>query len=364
MRLLICGGGTGGHLFPGVAVAEEFLHSVPRAQVLFVHTGRETDKRVLAKRNFASQGLVSAGLKGKSWWGKVKALLMVPGSVWQAMRLIKEFRPQVVLGVGGYVTGPVLLGAWILGIPVCIHEQNSVPGLANRLLSHLARRIFLSIPGSEGYFRADRWVFTGNPVRKEVRALAGGESRGKGKTLVVMGGSLGAHALNLLMAEGARMLRRQVPEDFRIIHQTGRADVRLVSTAYEKMRIPAKVRAFFDNMPMVLAKADLVVARAGATSLAELTVMGKAMILVPYPYAADDHQMKNGRWLAEAGAATLCEQQGLSSKMLTDEIVRLINNDEERLAMAHAARKLGKPTAARIIVEECLKMAVGEEDKA
>ncbi len=355
MRLLICGGGTGGHLFPGVAVAEEFLHSVPRAEVLYVHTGRPTDKRVLANRSFATEALASKGIKGKSLLGKIQALCFLPLSVWAALKIVQRFKPQVVLGVGGYVTGPLLFAARLKGVPTCIHEQNSVPGLANRLLGHFVKRVFLSIPGSEDFFVAKRCIQTGNPVRREVRALAGGEAKGKSVTLLVMGGSLGAHQINVLMAEGARMLRRQVPEDFRIIHQTGSADAKAVEKAYAKMRVKARVAPFFDNMPMEMAKADVVISRAGATSLAELTVMGKAMILIPYPFAADDHQHKNAQWLAQSGAATLFKQQGLTSKILTDEVVRLLEDGEARITMARTARKMGKADAARKIVEECIK---------
>lgn len=357
MRVMICGGGTGGHLFPGIAVAEEVLHSVARSKVLFVSTDRETDANILAGRAFPFVPLQSQGIKGKSLVQKLGALLQLPLSLRDAWRIISEFRPDVVLGVGGYVTGPVLLAAWLRRIPTCIHEQNSVPGLANRILAKIVKKIFISIPGSDTRFPAKKCVFTGNPVRKEVRAFSGGEKRGDSFTLVVMGGSLGAHAINAMMMEGVQLIRKILPEGFNIIHQTGSQDVEEVRETYEKIGIPARVCSFFDQMPFVLAKADLVVARAGATSLAELTVMGKPMILVPYPYAADNHQEINADWLVGAGAALKCVERETTGLELARIIVDLVQNNKKREIMANKAHELGEPCAAQKIVRQCLDLA-------
>ena len=357
MRMMITGGGTGGHLFPGVAVAEEVLHSVARSKVLYVSTDRETDSKVLKDRSFPFVALKSQGIKGKSLVKKLAALFALPMSLWDAWGIISKFRPDVVLGVGGYVTGPVLLAAWLKRIPTCIHEQNSVPGLANRILAKIVRKIFISIPGSEKCFPAKKCVYTGNPVRKEVRALAGGEKRNESFTLVVMGGSLGAHSINTMMIEGVRLIKRTPPTGMNIIHQTGRQDTQKVREAYEEAGIPAKVASFFTQMPFVLAKADLVVARAGATSLAELTVMGKPMILVPYPYAADNHQEVNADWLVEAGAAIKCNESETTGMDLAKVILDLAENDSKREKMANMAHKLGEPNAAKNIVRQCQDLA-------
>ncbi len=357
--MIITGGGTGGHLFPGIAVAEEVLHSVARSQILFVATDRETDAKVLSGRSFPFVPLRSQGIKGKSMVEKLMALLKLPLGLWEAWGIISRFKPDVVLGVGGYVTGPVLLAAWLKQIPTCIHEQNSVPGLANRILAKLVRKIFVSIPGSEKRFPAQKCVHTGNPVRKEVRAMASGEKKGGVFTLVVMGGSLGAHSINTMMIEGARLIRRTLPDGFNIIHQTGSKDTKKVRAAYEDAGIPARVASFFSQMPFVLAKANLVVARAGATSLAELTVMGKPMILVPYPSAADNHQEINADWLVNAGAAVKCRENETTGMDLARTILDLVKNESKREVMADMAHGLGEPNAAANIVRQCLDMAYG-----
>lgn len=357
MRIIISGGGTGGHLFPGIAVAEEILHSVAHSAVLFVATDRETDAKVLKGRSFPFVPLKCQGIKGKSIVQKLIALIRLPMSFWHAWQIVREFRPDVVLGVGGYVTGPVLLAAWLMQIPSCIHEQNSVPGLANRMLAKIVRKIFISIPGSDKRFPSDKCVLTGNPVRKEVRAMAGGEKRGEDFTLVVMGGSLGAHSINVMMIDGVRLIKRMFPEGFNIIHQTGKQDVKTVRAVYEEVGIPAKVASFFSQMPFVLAKADLVVARAGATSLAELTVMGKPMILVPYPHAADNHQEINADWLVQGGAAIKCMESETTGMDLAKIILDLVENQPKRERMATMAHRLGEPDAAKNIVRQCLDLA-------
>ncbi|MEN8139923.1 MAG: undecaprenyldiphospho-muramoylpentapeptide beta-N-acetylglucosaminyltransferase [Thermodesulfobacteriota bacterium] len=357
MRLIICGGGTGGHLFPGVAVAEEFQRCETNGELLYVHTGRPTDERVMAGEDFASEPLACQGLKGMGPIAKMRSMLCLPASVVAAFGIIRRFKPDVILGVGGYVTGPMLLAARLRGVPVAIHEQNSVPGLANRLLAPLVQKVFISIPASADYFEGRDILLTGNPVRREVCALAGAEKEEKHLTLLVMGGSLGAHAINEMMAAGAGQLQQVAPKGLRIIHQTGQADVEMVKKAYAEAGLTAEVAAFFDDMPRQIAKADLVVARAGATTIAELSAMGRAMILIPYPHAADDHQLLNGSWLVEAGGASLLEEKGLTAERLLAEVERLLGDEGARGAMARSARKLGRPLAARRIVEECLKLA-------
>lgn len=361
MRILISGGGTGGHLFPGIAVAQEVLHSVSRSEVLFVSTDRETDKRVLADVSFKTMQLKSKGIKGKSIIDRLLALIQLPLSVFAALKIVKDFKPDVVLGVGGYVTGPMLLAARLKGVPTCIHEQNSVPGLANLLLSKFVTQVYVSIPGTEKLFPKNKTVLTGNPVRQEVRAFSGGERKRVGFTLLVMGGSLGAHAINQAMIEAVRVLKRRVPPGFVIIHQTGTADEEKVRNAYVDGGLTTKVSPFIDTMPMAMAKADLVVGRAGATSLAELTVMGKPMILIPYPYAADNHQELNGEMLVKGGAAKMIKESELSGIGLAEEILDLINNDGKRQKMANMALKCAEPDAAKKIVRGCLDLATASK---
>lgn len=354
--MIVSGGGTGGHLFPGIAVAEAFLDQYPGSRVLFIGTGRQTDARVLANRKFETATISSQGLKGKSMGQRLSALLQLPLSTFSAMGLLRRFRPQLVLGVGGYVTGPVLLAAKMMGIATCIHEQNSVPGMANRKLGRLVDRIFLSIPGSERYFAPGKWVMTGNPLRRELTAAAE-KKRGQkeGLTLVVLGGSLGAHRVNTLMV-GAMGILKNTTAHLRVIHQTGRDDEQMVAGRYKELGIKAEVAAFFNNMAELYSQADLVVSRAGATTLAEITAFGLPMILIPYPFAADDHQRKNGEYLVQGGAALMFTQEELTEKRLAEEISTLLTDEKRCLQMGQAARRLARPDATKTIVAQCEKL--------
>lgn len=352
---MVSGGGTGGHLFPGIAVAEAILARFPGSRVQFVGTGRPTDERVLATRQFEKTSIRCAGLKGKSLPRKVVALLQLPFAVIAALALVRRFRPAVVLGVGGYITGPVLLAAKLLGVPTCIHEQNSVPGLANRKLGRLVDRVFLSIPGSERFFPTGKCVLTGNPLRGELLAAAARErDKGGRKTVLVLGGSLGAHRLNTLVPEAMAIVRQRLGDTFDVIHQTGRDDEAMVADCYRQAEMGAEVRAFFDDMADLYGRADLVVSRAGATTLAEMTLFGLPMILIPYPYAADDHQRHNGESLVRGGAALLFGQEELTAQALAAVISSLLTDDEKRWRMGQAAKTLARPDATAAIVEQCL----------
>jgi UDP-N-acetylglucosamine--N-acetylmuramyl-(pentapeptide) pyrophosphoryl-undecaprenol N-acetylglucosamine transferase len=362
IRLVITGGGTGGHLFPGVAVAEAILAERPGSEVLFIGTERQVDSQVLGNRPFGVTAIRCQGLKGQSLFGRLSALWQLPRAVWSAGRILKQFRPDLVLGVGGYVTGPVVLAAWLLGIPTCIHEQNSVPGLANRWLGKIVRRVFLSLSGSEKYFPVGRTRLTGNPVRSEILAAAEQEkiqTGGAGPTLLVLGGSQGAHRLNLLVAEGLVAWKNQLPPAFRVIHQTGRQDAELVRGIYEQNGITAEVSGFITDMAGTYVQADLLVSRAGATSLAELCVMGRPAILVPYPYAADNHQEYNARQVVDRGGALLCKESELTAEKLAETIITLLNDSERLRAMGARARSAALPEATANIVRECLALLKG-----
>ncbi len=357
VRLVVTGGGTGGHLFPGIAVAEAIMAERSGGKVLFIGTDRQIDNQVLGQRPFMTASLKCQGLKGKSLSAILLALVQLPLALFKAGMILRGFKPDLVLGVGGYVTGPVVLAAKLLGIPTCIHEQNSVPGLANKMVGKFVDRIFLSIPGSEGFFPAGRALLTGNPVRREILASNDQPPEKKGPILLVMGGSQGAHRLNVLVAAGLSGVKQELPDGFLVIHQTGRQDEQLVKDQYETAGIKAEVAPFLSDMAAVYRRVDLVVSRAGATSLAEICVLGKPSILIPYPYAADNHQEHNAMMVADRGGAIMRRESELESTVLVADILKIINDPEEMRRMGEKAREVSFPGAAELIVKECLALA-------
>lgn len=367
IKLLVTGGGTGGHLFPGVSVTEAVLSGCPGSSVIFVGSRKKMDTSTLKRYGFMTRSIHCQGLKGKNPAAVISTLLQLPVSIWESLKIIREFRPDLVFGLGGYVSGPVVLAARLLGIPTCIHEQNSIPGLANRLLGKFARKIFISLPGSEKYFPAGKTLLSGNPVRRELLALSRSinfqaENTSVAPpashpfTILVLGGSQGAHRLNMLMVEAVEKTILSWPPDLRIIHQTGEQDAGQVQSAYAQLGNRARVAAFFHDMAAIYNQADLVISRAGATTLAEIMVLGKAAILIPYPYAADNHQEENGRYLSNAGAARLFVENELTGEKLAGEITRLINDKDSRQQLGKLASGLAMPNATEIIVKECLKL--------
>lgn len=383
VRVVITGGGTGGHLFPGIAVADEVLERYPGSEVLFIGTGREIDRRSLAAKPYRQATLTGSGLKGVSWAGRLVSLARIPVGCWQAWRLLRSFKPDLVLGVGGYVTGPVLLAARLLGIPTGIHEQNSVPGLTNRLLGRVVDQVFLSLPDRGGYFPPAKTSLVGNPLRRELltaaapaaTAKSGGkeeegqddEAGGRLPRLLVLGGSQGAHRINRLMVEAARWLaaRGDAPA---ICHQTGRQDRQMVAEQYRQAGIEARVEAFVDDMAAAYLAADLVVSRAGATTLAELALFAKPALLIPYPYAADDHQRRNAEIMESRGAARLLLEKDLQPEQLAAQIKELLADATARHQMANRARELARPQAAAAIIARGLALggtqARGEREKS
>jgi len=360
IALLLCGGGTGGHLFPGIAVAEELRRREPDCRVLFAVAGRDLEIDTLRRHQIDTAVVASAAFKGKGRGAQVRALATLMRGIGAGRRLIARFRPDVVLGVGGYAAVPVMVAAWLGRRPRCIHEQNAVPGLANRFLARLVDRVFVSLPDDEKRFPAAKVVLTGNPVRRqiiEVGRRVDAEDDGKPPVLAVLGGSQGAHRVNELVVDGLEAVFNQLPAGLQVIHQTGAADERRVRAAYRRLGIDAEVRAFFTDMATVYQRADLVVARAGATTLAELAVTGKPSLLVPFPYAADNHQEKNARSFVESGAARMLIERQTTAVGLGRELAGLLADRELRRRMAAAARRLGRPEAAATIVDQCLALA-------
>jgi UDP-N-acetylglucosamine--N-acetylmuramyl-(pentapeptide) pyrophosphoryl-undecaprenol N-acetylglucosamine transferase len=357
MRVIITGGGTGGHLFPGIALATGLQQRVAGCEVMFIGTRRKLDRETLAEFDFQLESIACMGLKGMGLTHRLKSLAGLPGAVFEARRIIRKFGPDLVFGVGGYVTGPVLLAAKLLSIPTCIHEQNSVAGLANRMISRFVDRVFVSIPGKYP-FPPHKTVVAGNPVRDEILAAAG-EKQEKKKdelTLLVLGGSLGAHRINMLMLEAIAIIQGKSDSAVHLIHQTGIADEDRVRGGYAAAGMEAEVAPFFKDMASLYKRADLVVARAGATTLAELSVMGLPALLIPYPYAADDHQGKNGSYYVDGGGACMYRESELDEKLLASAITELLQSPGELHSMAAQMKKMGRPDATSKILDDCLKL--------
>ncbi|MCW5205846.1 undecaprenyldiphospho-muramoylpentapeptide beta-N-acetylglucosaminyltransferase [Desulfobulbus sp. F5] len=359
MRIIITGGGTGGHLFPGIALAAALRQRFPGCEIMFIGTKRQLDRDTLAGLDFQQESITCMGLKGMGLTHRIRSLASLPKAVLEACHLIKQFQPELVFGVGGYVTGPVLLAARLLGVPACIHEQNSIPGLANRLTARFVNKVFVSIPGNYPFPLA-KTVVSGNPVRAEILAAAeqkqSQQEANTPFTLLVMGGSLGAHRINMLMLEAMAIIKKQQPVPFRLIHQTGAADAEQVRAGYAAADIEAEVAPFIKDMAAVYAQADLAVARAGATSLAELAVMGLPALLIPYPHAADDHQAANASYYVAGGGARMYREEELNAGRLAAAIMVLAGNANELAQMGAAMRQVAVPDAAERILADCMEL--------
>jgi UDP-N-acetylglucosamine--N-acetylmuramyl-(pentapeptide) pyrophosphoryl-undecaprenol N-acetylglucosamine transferase len=359
IRLIVTGGGTGGHLFPGISLAQAMMGAYPSCEVLFIGTERKVDRTALSSLGFETTTIKSQGIKGKNFLSIVKALFQQPMAIWQATKIIRKFKPDLVFGVGGYVTGPVILASRLLGVTTCIHEQNSIPGLTNKLLGHIANKIFVSLPGSEKYFSTKKTILSGNPVRSNIIKASREPktiSEQEPFTLLILGGSQGARRLNSLMLEAAEScLSKLSPPPF-IIHQTGGQDEDTVRMKYAELGLNAKVQAFYSDMAKIYSQADLIISRAGATTLAELTVFHKPVILIPFPYAADNHQEINGRYLVEAGAGIMFRQDDLTGEKLGTEIKQLLDNKEILADMSNNSGMVSKPEATETIINACMEL--------
>jgi UDP-N-acetylglucosamine--N-acetylmuramyl-(pentapeptide) pyrophosphoryl-undecaprenol N-acetylglucosamine transferase len=354
VSIMIAGGGTGGHLYPGIAVARALLARVPDAQVTFVGTARGLESTVVPREQFVLDLIRSAGLKGKSLAALARGVLLLPLSAWDAWQVISRRAPAVVVGVGGYSSGPVVALAALRGIPTLVMEQNASPGLTNRILARLVRAAAVTFEASLPRFGGKAFV-TGNPVRAEFferhEVPAGGRPR-----VLVFGGSQGAHAINVAMAQAAVDLVHQDPVPH-ITHQTGPHDLAEVRDAYARLGLDARVEPFLFAMHEEMRQADVVVCRAGATTLAELAAAGKPAILIPLPTATDDHQRANARAVAAAGAAIVLEQRDLDGRSLARAVAALTGDAAARARMSAAAATLARPRAAADIADRILALA-------
>jgi UDP-N-acetylglucosamine--N-acetylmuramyl-(pentapeptide) pyrophosphoryl-undecaprenol N-acetylglucosamine transferase len=360
-RLLIAGGGTGGHLFPGVAIAEELRARQPDAAVRFVGTERGIEARVLPGLGWELALIQVSGLKTVGAWGAIKGILRLPRALWQARRRIVEFAPDVVIGVGGYASGPVVLMARLRGVPTAICEQNSIPGLTNKILGRIARRVFLAFSISERYFKKKRKLaLVGNPVRRDLLgklvapAPAVAASARGAVHVLVCGGSLGAVKVNELAADALIALARERP--LVIVHQTGQQGLDATVARYAAAKVDADCRAFITDMAAAYQAADVIVSRAGATTVAELAIAGKPAVFIPYPFAADNHQEVNAKEMADAGAALMFRQAELTADKLADAVRPLLDDPDTRGRMGAAMKALARPGAAAAVVDWVLEV--------
>jgi len=356
VRIVIAGGGTGGHLFPGIAVAEEFVKRGPQNRVIFIGTKRGIEHRLLKPLGYELKLIDVEGLKGRGLKALIKGLWAVPNSMWQSMGILKEFHPDVVIGVGGYASGPAVMAAYLMGFPTAIAEQNAVAGNTNRILGKFVNKIFLTYEQSKNRFAARKVDVTGNPVRAAFSAgLSQTKEKKAGRQILVFGGSQGAAAINKTVVAMLPLLHK-IKERVRIVHQTGERDLDGVRQAYAEHRIEAEVSPFIVDMVSVYTASDLIICRAGATSLAEITAAGKASILIPFPWAADDHQTMNARAMVDAGAAAMMQESDLTPEKLFTLTESLLSDDRKLRDMEVQSKKLGRLDAAARMVDACMHL--------
>ncbi len=350
MRVLIAAGGTGGHIYPGIAVAKEIMRRDAESLVRFVGTAKGLEKRLVPESGFELSLIESAGLKNVGFAGKVRGALLLPKSFLAARRLIKEFRPDVVVGAGGYVSGPVLLMAAWMNVPTLVMDSNALPGFTNRVLARFVDSAAVTFDAALPYFRG-KGVVTGNPVRREffdIPAKARDENR---ISILIFGGSQGARGINKAMVAAIPFLESN-RERLEITHQTGELDFENVKKGYDDAGwAEVDVRRYITDMMTEFSKADLIISRAGATTCAELAAAGKAALMVPLPTAADDHQRKNAEALEAAGAARMILQKDLTGELLAKSINEFVADPERITRMEVASRKLGRGDAANATVE-------------
>jgi UDP-N-acetylglucosamine--N-acetylmuramyl-(pentapeptide) pyrophosphoryl-undecaprenol N-acetylglucosamine transferase len=351
MRVLVAAGGTGGHIYPGIAVAKELMRRDAGSEVRFAGTARGLETRLVPQAGFELSLIESAGLKNVGLGARLRGLWLLPKSFLAARRLIRRFRPDIVVGAGGYVSGPVLLTAALMHVPTLVMESNALPGWTNRVLARFVDRATVSFEAALPFFRG-KGVVTGNPVRREFFDIPARRRDASRFAVLVFGGSQGARAINEAMA-GALSLMQDHRDALFITHQTGEADFEKVRKAYEEAGWTehSDVRRYIDDMVASFAATDLIIARAGATTSAELVAAGKAAIMVPFPFAADDHQRKNAEALQAEGAARMILQQELTPERLAAEITRLVRAPDELTRMEEASRRLARGDAASATVD-------------
>jgi UDP-N-acetylglucosamine--N-acetylmuramyl-(pentapeptide) pyrophosphoryl-undecaprenol N-acetylglucosamine transferase len=368
MKLIIAGGGTGGHLFPGIAVAEEFLSRDPSNEVLFVGTERGIEARAVPAAGYQLELISAAGIRGKGLFSQIKGISLMAYGYGQSRKILKSFKPDMVLGVGGYASLPMVLASRGMQIPRFIHEQNAIPGQTNRLLARFANKVFITLDESTRYFPAAITQLTGNPLRRQILDMIekqnppsipplqkGGSEQSEqgGFQLFVFGGSQGAHAINAAMVAALPLLKSSSIK-LNITHQTGEKDCADITAAYRSAGVEARVVPFISDMAAEYARADLIICRAGATTIAEVTACGKTCLFIPFPHAVDDHQRKNAEALLKKDACFMMLERELTGATLAESIMSLAKDQVLVRNTGDLAFSLARLDAARIIVDEMI----------
>jgi len=353
LKVLIAAGGTGGHIYPGIAVAKEIqrLGGIIR----FVGTARGLEAKIVPENGFEISFIDSFGLKNVGFIGKLKGIFILPKSFFQAICLIRNFKPDVVVGAGGYVSGPVLLMAYLMRRPTLVMDSNALPGFTNRLLAPFVTKAALTFEEALSFF-GKKGVLTGNPVRREFFQIQPKRRDNGLISILIFGGSQGSKAINDAVIEALSYLK-QHQNNLKITHQTGEKDFERVLKAYEAAGWKnAEILRYIQDMPGFFAKHDLIVSRAGATTCAELAAAGKASIMIPLPTAADDHQRKNAEALQKAGATQMILQRDLNGKILAEKILEFFSAPEKITSMEQAVRKFAKPDATEAVAKLILEL--------
>ncbi len=352
--VLIMAGGTGGHIFPALAVANTIQKDgVP---IVWLGTEKGLESKIIPQQGIDIEYIKIGGLRGKGALSLLLAPFKIIYALLQAVIVIRRVKPRSVLGMGGYVTGPGGVAAWLLGIPLYIHEQNAVAGLTNKILARIAKKVFEAFPGS--FYQQQQITCTGNPVRKEFFAVKQVEDRLADRegqpNILILGGSLGAKVLNEVVPESIAKMAEETRPNIR--HQAGEKTISLAQQQYEAVGVKADVVTFIDDMAQAFEWADMIICRAGALTISEIAVVGVPAILVPFPHAVDDHQTQNARYLSAAGAAVLIPQDRLNADSLYKELVKLMQDKKLRIKMAKKAKELARESAAEIVAEQCLEI--------
>ena len=370
MKLVMAGGGTGGHLFPALALAEEFKKKVPGVEIIFMGGKGGLEERVVPKHGYQLVVFDVEGIKRRTGLKRIKAIGKAGRSTVKAIGLLRSLKPDGVIGSGSYSSAPVVMAARLLGIKTAILEQNALPGLTNRWLGKVVDRIYIAFDQAKGFFPPRKTLLAGNPIRREIiegtgaGAVAvnnghnGHKAGGRKFSVLVFGGSQGATAINAAFLDATEYLTDLWPS-LRVVHQAGEDGYQMVKESYRRKNLKVELHRFIDDMAAAYRSSDLVVCRAGATSIAEITALGIAPILIPYPFAADDHQTVNARCLEEAGAAVMIKQDRLTGSSLAAAIRALYENPSELKSMRDKVKGFGRPQAGETIAENFLKAIKG-----